>query len=97
MKSFIFESNIFKSDLQKKMVKLYQQLYPTTKPSEKITGFKQVLERLVDFLTRQFEVKVWRSLDRSGNISWHVYDPYTERTYNFASETEVRVWLDSYR
>ena len=92
MKSFAFELNS-----QKNMRKRYQKLHSIINLSESLTGFKKNLERFVDFLTRQLEVKVWHSLDRSGHILWHVYDPYTERTYNFASEQEVRAWLDCYR
>lgn len=32
--------------------------------------------------------------DRSGDVSWQVYDPVTDYHNTFASEQDVRVWLE---
>ncbi|HIK41327.1 hypothetical protein [Thermoleptolyngbya sp. M55_K2018_002] len=40
------------------------------------------------------EPRVWQTGDRSGNLVWHVYDPTSNCSATFASEAEVRVWLE---
>jgi hypothetical protein len=56
------------------------------------------LERFWDFLFDTFgkapEPKIRRKRDRNGNTYFWVYDPDTGRTTTFASEQEVRAWLD---
>jgi hypothetical protein len=46
-------------------------------------------------LTRKAEIRAWPASNRSGATWWNVYDPRTGKTYQFASEAEVRIWLDS--
>jgi hypothetical protein len=40
------------------------------------------------------EPRIWQKRDRNGQLVWHVYDPATSRASQFASEAEVRSWLD---
>lgn len=51
-------------------------------------------ENFVAELTRPPEPKVRQKSNRRGEIWWEVYDPYTNLTARFASELEVRMWLD---
>jgi len=44
---------------------------------------------------QDYEPKVWERLDRHGNHYWEVYDPITNQQTFFASDLEVRTWLDN--
>ena len=50
----------------------------------------QLCQRFVTFLAGNFEPKV----QRISNNNWRVFDPKTNRSIRFASEQEVRVWLE---
>jgi hypothetical protein len=56
---------------------------------------KRTWTYLFSFLTRKAEIRVRRASNHSGGTWWNVYDPQTRKTYQFASEAEVRIWLDS--
>ncbi len=56
--------------------------------------FKQLLERLLTFLSGRREPRIWRNRDRSGNWYFRVSDPVTGASSVFGSEQEVRVWLE---
>lgn len=67
-------------------------------PEQKKRGMsvlKRTWTHLFDVLTRKAEIRAWRVSNHSGATWWNVYDPQTGKTYQFASETEVRIWLDS--
>lgn len=40
------------------------------------------------------EPQIWQTHNSMGDILWNVYDPSTNQTSVFYSETEVRVWID---
>ncbi|WAL61583.1 hypothetical protein [Thermocoleostomius sinensis] len=40
------------------------------------------------------EPQIRQHIDRAGFTYWQVYDPQTDRSQQFDSETEVRQWLD---
>lgn len=46
------------------------------------------------FTLSSLEPKIWQKCDRRGNSYWLVRDPVTGRSAHFASEQEVRVWLE---
>ncbi len=52
-------------------------------------------DRLVASLTTTTEPHVWKTYDRQGHRFWHTYDPLTKQEECFASETEVRIWLEN--
>jgi hypothetical protein len=45
-------------------------------------------------LQQKYEPKVWERVDDKGNQYWEVYDPTTAQSGYFASEREIRSWLD---
>jgi hypothetical protein len=53
-----------------------------------------VFQSLLSIFVSQSEPRIWQSLDRTGTMVWHVYDPANGHSACFGSETEVRVWLD---
>ncbi|MBD2101416.1 hypothetical protein [Leptolyngbya sp. FACHB-261] len=55
---------------------------------------KSVCQRLLNSLVDQDELKVWEDSDRDGNACWYVYDRRSERHLSFASEAEVRTWIE---
>lgn len=44
--------------------------------------------------TNQNEPYIKENSDRYGNLSWHIYDRQTNKSYTFGSELEVRAWLE---
>lgn len=39
-------------------------------------------------------LKIWQKCDRFGNLYWQAYNPKTRNFVYFASETEVRIWIE---
>ncbi|HSM83580.1 MAG TPA: hypothetical protein VLS96_17975 [Nodosilinea sp.] len=54
---------------------------------------KQLGDRAMSFFTGQTEPRIWQRT-RNGNPTWFAHDPVTNRTRQFASEQDVRLWLD---
>lgn len=54
----------------------------------------QWFEALLNRWGSEPEPRIWQTGDRAGNIIWHVYDPTRNTSASFASEAEVRVWLE---
>ncbi|GAB4381027.1 MAG: hypothetical protein Kow00121_38550 [Elainellaceae cyanobacterium] len=46
------------------------------------------------FFKDQQEPRIWQSADRQGNCHWYVYDPDGQRSLSFATEEEIRAWLE---
>lgn len=57
-------------------------------------NFHKLWSNLVNYLSRPPEPKVKKKTNSRGEIWWEVYDPYTNLSASFASELEVRIWLD---
>ncbi|MBD2459507.1 hypothetical protein H6G89_00480 [Oscillatoria sp. FACHB-1407] len=49
---------------------------------------------MTKLLTCSSEPHVWQERDRHGNLTWRIYEPSTNRSATFASEEEVRIWLE---
>jgi hypothetical protein len=56
--------------------------------------FKKILSHLSQLFLPTNEPQVRQRVDRSGELIWTIYDPMTKAIMQFASETEVRTWLD---
>lgn len=54
----------------------------------------QLWESFVKLLESSHEPRIWQRRDRQGNISWRLYDPATNQSATFASEDEIRIWLE---
>lgn len=69
---------------------------PTSLQRKRISRprFDRLWDFLLDTLGRTSEPRIYRKHDRHGNQYFHVYDPSTGMSSTFASEQEVRIWLD---
>lgn len=69
-----------------------------TSPVEKLSFFAKVattLGRVWQTLTiANDEPQVWQVSNRTGGFHWRVYDPMTNYSGSFATEAEVRQWLE---
>lgn len=53
----------------------------------------QLWHRFAEKIAVDTEPHVWKTRDH-GHTAWHAYDPNTGNSADFASEGEVRVWLE---
>jgi hypothetical protein len=61
----------------------------------KLTSLLQQFKTsLTKLLTCSSEPQIWQKRDRQGNLVWRMYDPQTNQSAVFASEEEVRIWLE---
>lgn len=82
-------------------MKAYPNSAPTS-PSNLVTfnralswnWLRRIGEFLVQQLSQQHELRIEQIIDRKGNVFWEIYDPTSQQTRQFYSETEVRRWLD---
>lgn len=82
-------------------MKAYPNSAPTS-PSNLVTfnrtlswnWLRRIGEFLVQQLSQQHELRIEQIVDRKGNVFWEIYDPTSQQTRQFYSETEVRRWLD---
>ncbi|MGF1495479.1 MAG: hypothetical protein ACFB8W_01460 [Elainellaceae cyanobacterium] len=58
------------------------------------TQIHRVWEKLVALMTTNADLQIWHTQRRDGTFIWHVYDPFDDQRLQFASESEVRQWLD---
>lgn len=56
--------------------------------------WQQVWQFLLNAIVPSSDPKIYQKRDRQGNIYFRVYDPATGSTSVFATEKEVRIWLD---
>ena len=61
---------------------------------QNLTSWLAHFYSLVKALSQEHEVKAWEKTDRRGNTYWNVYNPVTDKTVQFGSEAEVRIWLE---
>jgi hypothetical protein len=82
-------------DLNRERQRLEALVQPSRSPAG--WGFKQLLttvgERTMRFLTGSTELRIWQR-HQNGRSIWFTHDPVTNRTRSFASEQDVRNWLD---
>jgi hypothetical protein len=74
----------------------HPQSIPQPVPPKRVPRLN--LDRLWNFLLDSFsktpEPSIRRKCDRHGNLYFQVYDPDTHMTTTFASEQEVRIWIE---
>jgi hypothetical protein len=58
-----------------------------------MTNLWQKIEN--SLVTSNHEPQVRQKCDRFGNKYWQAYDFYTNQSYTFASEQDVRVWIEN--
>lgn len=59
-----------------------------------LSEFKRGLQQLVQYLNSGNKLQVWTKIDRDGKITWHAYDPISDRRVVRESEAEMRAWLE---
>lgn len=59
-----------------------------------ISAFKRRLQQIIQYLTSGSEVQVWTKTDRYSNMTWHAYDPVSDRRVIWESEAEMRKWVE---
>lgn len=58
------------------------------------SGFGKFLQSLFVHMVGEAEPKVWQTSRGNDVTSWNVYDPTTKESASFATEAEVRSWLE---
>jgi hypothetical protein len=53
------------------------------------------MEAFIEDLTQKSEIKLWEKSDRHGQNHWCTRDPKTGKTISFASELEMRRWIEN--
>ncbi|MGD1863805.1 MAG: hypothetical protein ACFB0D_04545 [Phormidesmis sp.] len=59
------------------------------------TRLSSLLRSLVAPLTVSAEPRVWTSKNTAGHTLWNAYDALSDRVIRNASETELRIWLET--
>ena len=59
-----------------------------------LSVFKRRAQQLVQYLNSADKLQVWTKMDRDGTITWHAYDPVSDRRVVRESEVEMRAWLE---
>jgi hypothetical protein len=54
----------------------------------------RLTQAILRFLVGSSEPKIWQTQRRDQTLIWHVYDPQTQRSEEFFSEEELRIWLE---
>ena len=55
--------------------------------------FHNAWHRFTELFAIDTEPHVWKTRNHGHNL-WHTYDPNTGSSADFASENEVRIWLE---
>lgn len=62
------------------------------------SAFSEILSKITERLAAVFlsssELRIRQICSRTGEVHWEVYDPMTEQAHVFASEAEVRCWIE---
>lgn len=66
-----------------------------SREQSKLSSLRLTLTNLTQTLLRNSkEPRIRKTVDRTGNLQWNVYDPQGYQSLTFNSELEVRQWLD---
>ena len=76
-----------------------EQIYnykPEPQPNRpaRTSWLKKIWRSLVTALSNNLEMRVWKTVDKTGRSLWKLYDPITGETFDFNSENEVRTWIE---
>lgn len=72
----------------------HQQPKPTVNKLAFVLKISKLLQQIVVALIKSPEPRIGTVKDSFGKTVWCVYDPITGQSARFASETEVRIWLE---
>jgi hypothetical protein len=89
---------INKNYIAKLLISINYEEIKTMADSLKLSSFflliKKIWKNLSNIFFSNNELKIWQKRDRFGNIYWQAYNPYTRNFVCFASEMEVRIWIE---
>ena len=78
------------------------ELVSTQKSDHSVDKFSSILNLMANLWQNAIaapaeepELKIWQKQDRYGHIHWHANDPSTSKSISFASELEMRRWIDN--
>ncbi len=57
---------------------------------------EQGWQQVVQAWSNPPELRVWQRRDRSGQVHWYTYDPYTNQSASFGSEADVKAWINDH-
>jgi hypothetical protein len=57
-------------------------------------AIKRGFQLFIQHFTSGNELRVWTTIDHSGKITWHAYDPVSDRRVLRHSEDEMRTWIE---
>lgn len=78
----------------KPVEQILNQAEPNSSKNKLVSTINSIGQRLVAVMTKEQDLQVWQSSDRSGKTWWHGYDPVTGRSVCRDSEAEMRIWLE---
>jgi hypothetical protein len=82
--------------LRQKLETLYERSPAIPLQTRIMTLWQRLQFVIIRELTRdRSEPRITQAYDADGQIIWQVYDPFTEQRLFFASELEVRIWLEN--
>jgi hypothetical protein len=76
------------------------ELIPDSEPEPQapkpaiVVWFDRIRQSWSNFSSKKQEPEIWERMDQSGNVWWDAYDPVAGQVMYFASEEEIRMWLD---
>jgi len=74
-----------------------QSTKPTIKPTivtKVVTSLRNIWQALLTYSLTNPELRVWTTTDATGQLVWKVHDPVTQARMEFASEQDLRIWLE---
>lgn len=81
-------------DLNRQRQRLEALVQQPTQGSRSLAQtLKQIGDRTMRFFTGQTEPRIWQRT-RQGQPTWFAHDPITNRTRQFTTEQDVRLWLE---
>lgn len=80
-------------DLHRQRQRLEALVPPAQGGKTLAPSLKQLGDRAMRFFAGQTEPRIWQRT-RQGQPTWFAHDPITNRTRQFSSEQDVRLWLE---
>lgn len=83
-----------KSNLFSQHFLINHRTTPFVSPQNTESKLRQLWRNFIHYITRPVEIKVRKQTNPQGEVWWQVYDPHRDIKATFASELEVRMWLE---
>lgn len=75
----------------------YQNLEPSAPSNRSLSLWSKINDTwqiALAYFATSSEPHVWQSQDASGLPQWKAFDPITQRTAEYSTESEMRAWLE---